>query len=151
MEILTLFKTAAKMIFQLSWILSKAMVLLIVSLQVPFAKASQQHQQKIIWNLTHLAWSSTLVVRRCLSFGVSHHTSKSDFLLFILSSQIVFYYLFYQVISFCSYVSVGYHSSKQLCFNWFFIQRCWFDKFQLVVIIQYFINHIKIFDILPLP
>ena len=87
MEILTLFKTAAKMIFQLSWILSKAMVLLIVSLQVPFAKASQQHQQKIIWNLTHLAWSSTLVVRRCLSFGVSHHTSKSDF----------FYYLFYQV------------------------------------------------------
>ena len=41
-------------------------------------------------------------------------------------------------------MSVGHHTFKHLCFNWFFIQRFLFDKFQPVVGIQYFINNIKI-------
>ena len=41
-------------------------------------------------------------------------------------------------------MSVGHHTYKHLCFNWFFIQRFRFDKFQLVVSIQYFINNIEI-------
>ena len=98
---------------------------------MPFAKASQQHQQMIIWNLTHLAWSSTLVVCRSLSFGVGHHTSKSDFFTILFIKSFLFAQMWVWAI-----IPIN------ICVSTDFL----FKDFDLINFssLQYFINNIEI-------
>ena len=156
------------MIFQLSWILSKAMVLLIVSL-CPLLKLHNNTNKRSFE--TWLTWPDPLPWLFAAAWALVWAITPLSqfFLLFIFtfyySSHLwvrFFYCLFYHVRLFFTFhfiksflfahMLVWAITPLNICVSTdFFSQRFWFDKFQLVVIIQYFINHIKIFDTLPLP